>query len=241
MGCFRHIYSPDGCAWTKTRHHRAPGEDNRPVSRVLIVEDDGFTRMLLASQVEQFGHVVAAAEATATEGISAAREHDPEAALLDLDLGRGPTGIDVALALRDELPRVGLVLLTTYADVRLIGDQRALPSGALTLVKRALTDSEQLAAALRVVIADPLGDRTQSANALARLSDNQVELLRLVASGFSNAEIARRRHQSESAVIKALGRLVDRLQLHPGPGDNQRVLLTQCYFTLTGTAGQRRD
>lgn len=211
------------------------------MARVLIVEDDGFTRMLLRGQLEQLGHSVVADSGSAADALDAAREHHPDLALLDLDLGRGPTGIDLAHALRDLLPAIGIVLLTSYADTRLIGDQRELPVGSIALVKRMLEDPEQLASALRLAHESPrITDTRLTPSGIPRLSDGQTEILRLVANGFSNAEIARRRHLSESAVIKALGRLVDQLGLDPGPGDNQRVLLTQAYFRLTGTARPRR-
>lgn len=215
--------------------------DTETVPSVLIVEDDGFTRMLLRGQLEQLGHTVIADAGTAAEACDAAREHRPGLALLDLDLGRGPTGIDLAHALRDLLPSIGIVLLTSYADTRLIGDRRELPVGSIALVKRMLEDPEQLASALCLASESPrITEPVDGGMRMPRLSDGQAEILRLVANGFSNAEIARRRHLSESAVIKALGRLVDQLGLDPGPGDNQRVLLTQAYFHLTGTARPRR-
>ena len=228
-----------------TAHAMAARPDNANVStRVLVVEDDGFTRMLLRGQLEQLGYEVVADTGAAAEALDAAISLRPDVALLDLDLGRGPTGIDVAYGLRRQLPTIGLVMLTSYADTRLIGEQRGLPPGGLALVKRTLEDAAILDAALRMAV-DP-STRHELASLLpvsqaTLLSDGQAEILRLVAHGFSNAEIARRRHLSESAVVKAVGRLVDQLGLTTQSGDNQRVLLTQAYFALTGTTSGRRD
>ena len=228
-----------------TAHAMAARPDNANVAtRVLVVEDDGFTRMLLRGQLEQLGYEVVADTGAAAEALDAAISLRPDVALLDLDLGRGPTGIDVAYGLRRQLPTIGLVMLTSYADTRLIGEQRGLPPGGLALVKRTLEDAAILDAALRMAV-DP-STRLELASLMpvsqaTLLSDGQAEILRLVAHGFSNAEIARRRHLSESAVVKAVGRLVDQLGLTTQSGDNQRVLLTQAYFALTGTASGRRD
>ena len=74
-----------------------------------------------------------------------------------------------------------------------------------------------------------------------RLSDNQVEIMRLVAEGFSNAEIGRRRHLTDAAVEKAIARLIKQLELQPGRNDNPRVLVTQAYFALIGSTQVRRD
>lgn len=211
------------------------------MSGVLIVEDDGFTRMLLRSQVEALGHVVAGDAASVNEAMELARLNHPDVALLDLDLGRGPTGIDLAHGLREMNPDIGLVLLTSYVDVRLIGAQRELPFGTIALVKRMLEDPAQMDAALSMSLHRSGSQTFQHGLDIAKLSDGQAEILRLVANGFSNAEIAKRRHLSESAVIKAVGRLVDQLDLKPHQGDNLRVLLTQAYFQMTGTAGARRE
>ena len=138
------------------------------------------------------------------------------------------------------LPTIGIVLLTSYADVRLIGAQRELPVGSVALVKRMLEEPEQLNAALTMSLDIPAASKRTDAVSRVHLSDGQTEILRLVANGFSNAEIARRAHLSESAVIKALGRLLDQLSIDPKPGENNRVLLTQAYFHMTGTTGVRR-
>jgi DNA-binding NarL/FixJ family response regulator len=208
---------------------------------VLVVEDDAFTRMLLQGQLESLGYEVSGVAESVTQALEVARVHRPEVALLDLDLGRGPTGIDLAHGLRDIDSRMGIVLLTSYVDTRLVGTSRPLPTGCGLIVKRALEDPSQLDGALTAAARNPLGDGVTEIPADApNLSDGQVEILRLVANGFSNAEIARRRHLSESAVIKALARLIDQIGIKPEPGDNQRVLLTQAYFQLTGTSKERR-
>lgn len=219
----------------------APLVNNRPVGhRVLIAEDDGFTRMLLRGQLDSLGYNVVGDASSANEAMDIARNQRPEIALLDLDLGRGPTGIDLAYGLREMLPTIGIVLLTSYADVRLIGAQRELPVGSVALVKRMLEEPEQLDAALTMSLDIPAASQRNNAVAKVRLSDGQAEILRLVANGFSNAEIARRAHLSESAVIKALARLLDQLGIDPDPGENNRVLLSQAYFHLTGATGARR-
>ena len=115
-------------------------EHARMSYRLLVVEDDGFTRMLLCSQLRELGHEVVGEAANCAEGLASAAVTRPDAVLVDLDLGSGPNGSDFAHGVRRMLPEVGILLLTTYVDVRLIGDFRPLPAGTVFMVKRALTD-----------------------------------------------------------------------------------------------------
>jgi len=76
---------------------------------VVVVEDDDFTRWTLRETLEGHGYTVVADCATAAEAFAAQKLHHPRVALLDLDLGRGPNGIDVAGTLRRNDPSIGIV------------------------------------------------------------------------------------------------------------------------------------
>ena len=88
--------------------------------RLILVEDDAFTRATLGDALAHQGFNVKARVATASEALAAQKDFDPQVAVLDLDLGIGPTGIDVAIALRSNNPKIGIGFLTTYKDPRLI-------------------------------------------------------------------------------------------------------------------------
>jgi DNA-binding NarL/FixJ family response regulator len=77
--------------------------------------------------------------------------------------------------------------------------------------------------------------------AIAPLNEGQWEILRLVAAGYTNAEIARRRSLTEDAVNKAVTRLVKQLDIPLSKEGNTRVLLTQAYNRITGTVSERRS
>ena len=211
--------------------------------RVLIIEDDPFARTLLSSVVQGLGFEVVQAVGTFAEGITVARERTPDIALIDLDLGEGPTGIDLAHGLRRTQPQIGVVFLSTYADPRLLGSVPELPSGALYLTKQQVSDTFVLADALAAVLDHPVDDygAAHADPRLADLSDSQVEVMRLIAAGCSNAEIARRLVIEEASVEKAVMRLIRQLDIRATRAENQRVMITQAYVALSGARVVRRD
>ena len=78
---------------------------------VLVVEDDAFTLSTLCAALRQHGVVVVGEASSAAQAILLANELQPSAALIDLDLGKGPTGIDLAHALREAITHVGIIFL----------------------------------------------------------------------------------------------------------------------------------
>jgi DNA-binding NarL/FixJ family response regulator len=198
--------------------------------RVLLVEDDGFTRSTLAAALERHGIAVAQALGSAREALALADL--PDVAVLDLDLGPGPNGIDLALVLRDRAPAIGIVLLTSYDDPRLIAsDLPPVPRGTRYLRKREVSDVTSVLASIMGAARRPMAmagaDRIE-------LSDAQIDVLRAVAEGLSTAEIAHRRGVSDKAVEKTITQLCARFGLDRLPTHNQRVRLAAEYHALTG-------
>lgn len=201
--------------------------------RVLVVEDDAFTRMTLATVVTSMGHEVVGQVGTVVAAMDTARKARPEVVLLDLDLGPGPTGIDAAYGLGGLLPDVGIVMLSSYADSRVMGRRaRPLPPGALFVSKQDLSDVDVLESAIRASVEGDGEPHVGRGN--VDLTDNQLELMRLVASGLSNDEIARRLWLEESSVRRSITRLLRKLSIEPSDSRNARVQLTRAYNRLAG-------
>lgn len=202
--------------------------------RIVVVEDDGFTRMLLCSHLREMGHAVVGEAASCAEGMASARVSRPDLVLVDLDLGPGPNGIDLAHGVRKIQPEVGILMLTSYVDVRLIGDMRHLPQGTVFMVKRSLTDADTLQSALSMTMDPESGHslRLHGDGSLDKLRDGQIEIMRLIACGYTNAEIATQRYLREASVAKAITRLIQQLGLQARTDRNPRILITQAYFAL---------
>lgn len=201
---------------------------------VLIVDDDDFTRMALAAVLASLDYEVLGQAATVVEAMDAARATRIDIALVDLDLGEGPTGIDLAHGLRALQQAIGILILSSYADPSLLGRRsRPLPDGAEFLTKQDLGDPQVLAAALtRALSADDVSAPTPSRQ--PNLTESQIETMRLIAAGCSNAEIARRMWITEAGVNRAVTRLVKQLGLDVTKEKNARVLIARAYADMAG-------
>jgi DNA-binding NarL/FixJ family response regulator len=214
--------------------------------RAAVVEDDPFTRLTLVEALNAHGVDVVYETGVASDALKNIPEAKPDVVVLDLHLGSGPTGIDLAVELRRQAPRLGVVLLTSFDDPRLLGPNLPTPpKGSQYLPKRSVATIATLLEALRDAIGatgNPVpnyGRYTATpdkpdVSPVAELSDTQIDTLRLVARGFSNAEIARRRDVSARAVEAVIARLIKILGVSNETSHNQRVHLAQVYFRSRG-------
>lgn len=205
--------------------------------RVIVVDDHAFTRTTVSDSLRIHGVDVVETCGTANEAIQGAAKHNPDVMVIDLNLGQGPSGLDLATGLRKRNPHLGIVILTSYSDPRLMSnDLPPLPPGALYLVKQDIVDTETLAKAVTRAHESSRSTRsTGNHSKRLELTDGQVEVLRLMSEGLSNGEIARRRGVKEKAIEQTISRIAKRLELRAGSEVNQRAQLVRAYFELTGT------
>lgn len=204
--------------------------------RVLVLEDDPFTRLSIVAALRHFGFDVVAEEAEPGKAIERARAVKPEVAMLDLHLGKGATGLDVAKELRRVNPRIGIVMLTSFEDPRLLGPSLPpVPKGTVYLTKKSVQNLALLKAAVNDAATAALDNsEPENVSAFGRLSDVQIETLRLVAEGLSNSEIAKRRFVTEKSVEVTISRVMKSLGISASAELNQRVHVAGIYFRSIG-------
>lgn len=199
-------------------HPTILGAEVRPVSpatavferRVLIVEDDAFVASLLATALAHEGFAVAVAH-SAAEAKRRLAAFDPDLMLVDLDLGEGPTGIDLVTAVSRTRPEIAAIVLSKHPDHISAGaGARELPDTIAYLRKSLVHDTGALVQAIDEVVRGSAArwrhDRIDK-GALDLLTSTQRETLHLMALGLSNAEIARRRGVSVSNVEQRVGEI----------------------------------
>ena len=205
--------------------------------KVLIVEDEPLLRSLIAANLERDGFQVESV-GSAAEARKAVKDFDPDVALLDIELGDGPTGVDLALILRRQLPTIALVFLTHIPEPRVVGiDNKKIPKNAAYLNKERIADPgvviEAIEAALRDRVRSNFRD-DKKAHPLVDVSRSQLAVLQMVALGMSNAEIAKERDTSIRAVENLVKRAFSAAGIDPEAGGNPRVTAAREYIKVAG-------
>ena len=205
---------------------------------VLVVEDDRLTLGLLAEILTQAGFVVGAADTVAQARVMWDRM-DPDALVLDVDLGPGVNGFDLADAFLAQTPSLGVLFLSTLPDARFAGrNPDSLPVGVGYIRKDQISEPKVLVEALDAVLRGSEMDTPRQdldpGRPMAELSRTQIEVLRMVALGMTNQQIAVERGTSTRAVHNVLGRTLALIGAEETDEGNARVVAAREFIRAAG-------
>ena len=182
--------------------------------RVLCVDDHPLLREGIAAIISNQPDMLLLAQAsTGCEAIQKYREHQPDVTLMDLRLP-DMSGIDSLIAIRAEFPDARIIIVTTYeGDVE---SQRALGAGARGYMLKSMPPRD-LVEGIRGVHAGKKRIPQEVANQVAEhlgeetLSEREVEVLRRVAGGNRNRDIAEQLFISEETVKVHIKHIMEKL------------------------------
>ncbi|MBI5106216.1 MAG: response regulator transcription factor [Solirubrobacterales bacterium] len=210
--------------------------------RIVIADDAVLLREGAARLLEDAGFEVVGQAGDAEELLRKVRGHKPDVAIVDIRMppGDGAEGLHAALQIREELPAVGVLVLSQYAEEHYV--TRLLEHGAEGvgyLLKDRISDVERFTEAIRRVaeggsVLDPevvslmLGRKR--ANGLEELTEREEEVLGLMAEGLTNKGIAEQLSVSERAVERHVTSIFAKLDLPAGAHDHRRVLAVLRYL-----------
>jgi DNA-binding NarL/FixJ family response regulator len=165
---------------------------NGPIT-VLAVDDHPLVREGIGAVLASERDITLVAEAAnGREAIECFRAHHPEVTLMDLQMPQ-MSGLDAMIKIREEFPSARIIVLTTYqGDIQAL---RAIRAGAAGYLLKSMVRKE-LAGTIRSVHAGKRHIPEEIAAELAahvaddKLSPREIEVLRLVALGNSNKQIA---------------------------------------------------
>ena len=192
---------------------------------------------LLQETLEAAGFEILVAY-SALEAKSTAKQFDPDVAVLDINLGAGPSGVDLAFLLHKSYPGIALALLTKHPDLRTAGfNKDDVPPGCGFIRKDMVTNSQHIIEAIESIVASKEHFREDGdpSRPLGNLTSTQIEALRLVSQGYTNAEIAKRRNTSVRAVEQLLAAVFSNLLIDVDGPINPRVEAVRKFISAAGT------
>jgi DNA-binding NarL/FixJ family response regulator len=210
-----------------------------PLQRtIVVVENESLLRDLIARSLEVAGFDVSTA-ANAADAKRAVKATDPDVCVVDIELGPGPNGFDFAEYLSREAQDVGVVFLTNLPDPRFANrDSKSITQNQAYLRKSQLVDSKELIEAVNAVLKEQDVDKYRhdqdQTRPLAELSKRQISVLKLVAEGQSNSQIAEERGTTVRAVEGMVSRIFIALGVDAQGVGNARVEATRMYLSAAG-------
>jgi DNA-binding NarL/FixJ family response regulator len=188
---------------------------------VLVVEDEPFIRALVSDKLTNDGFRVQVA--------SSARDARKITDFEDI----------VAVAMSKLHPEMALVFLTHVAEPKLFGfDTKSVPKNAAYLLKSRLSDpgvlNQAIEAALRDKVGEEFRDDLNPSHSLVNVSRTQFEVLRMIAKGYSNQQIAEERGTTLRAVENLVNRAVAAAGIDVQSKTSARVLAVREFVKAAG-------
>ena len=176
--------------------------------------------------------------ADAAEATMLFADFDPDVLLTDIDLGSRPSGAELALMLTGLAPHLGVVFLSSYpraaAGAKVMGIDNAV-----FLAKQDLASADDLVAALDEALSThpaPSAPVTAERVGLGALTRHQLDVLAMIARGWSNEQIADASGSTVRAVERSISRIFERLDVSGDATISPRVAAAAMYLAAFGPA-----
>jgi DNA-binding NarL/FixJ family response regulator len=210
--------------------------------RVVVADDDVLLREGLASLLERSGLNVVGQAGDGADLLGVVRQVRPDVVVADIRMPPTHTteGLDAAKVIREDLPGIGILLLSAHVEVENAMDLLAAGGGIGYLLKSRVTDVGdfidtvgRIARGASVVdptlVAELVSVRRRE-DPLSALSERERSVLELMAEGRSNSGIAHRLWVTEGTVEKHVRSILTKLSLAETPEDHRRVLAVLTFL-----------
>ncbi|MGC9521633.1 MAG: response regulator transcription factor [Anaerolineae bacterium] len=194
--------------------------------RIIVVDDHEVVRLGLRTLLSnQSDFAVVDEAASAEEAVEKTLLHHPDVVVMDIRMP-GTNGIEACREIKEQLPDVEVIMLTSYAEDEMLFD--AISAGAAGYVLKQGGGEELVHAIRRVAEGDALLDPAVTQRVLARvreatrqeqaaafkdLTDQELRVLGLVSKGYTNKEIAKELFLGEGTVRNYVSSILSKLDL----------------------------
>lgn len=194
--------------------------------QVLLVDDHKIVRQGVRAYLQTLSDIQVTAEAdSGAAALAAVEQHAPDVVLMDLEMPGEMDGIAATRAIRKLRPETQVIVVTSHHQDEYIFP--AVRAGAISYLLKDV-EPDELAGAIRKaavgeavldsrvasrIIHELQGIRRQEVNPFTELSEREFEVLRLVAAGKSNAEIAETLVLGESTIKTHISSILRKLHL----------------------------
>ena len=196
-----------------------------------------MTRGLLKEALQAEGFTVATA-GSAREAIKEFDSTDPDVLITDIELGSRPNGVELATILQAQAPYLGIVFLTNYHSIEALENSIKPPQRASFVNKSSISSSKDVVQAIESVLDDSIDPllvvNLPADHPIRSLSPSQIGILRLLAEGWSNAEIAARRGITVRSAERIISRTFHALGVSDDSTFNARVMAARIYTQTFG-------
>ncbi len=189
--------------------------------KILLVDDHAIWRGGVKSMLEDTEFEVVGEASSGHEAIEKTADLDPDLVLLDIRMAGGD-GLDALMGLKHEHSRASVVMLTTYDNPTYMA--RAVAGGAAGYLLKGI-DRDELIQALRKVAGGEMlltreeltrslrgvSEAAESADLIVPLTERELEVLRLVATGMNNREIGAVLFVADSTVKTHVEHIIGKL------------------------------
>ncbi|MDR7418745.1 MAG: response regulator transcription factor [Armatimonadota bacterium] len=196
--------------------------------RVLVVDDHALVREGIKSLLQSIGQITVIGEAEdGLDAIEKARKLRPDVVLMDIGMPR-MTGVEATRHIRAEMPSVQVVALTIHESEEYLFQmlragaagyvlKKAHPSEMLAAIEAAMRQETYLTPSMtKGLVTDYLRrvGEGEEETTYRELTDREREVLKLIAEGYTNPEIAKLLHVSVKTVQAHRGHIMEKLDLH---------------------------
>ena len=194
--------------------------------KVLLVDDHKIVREGVRAFLHTLAEIQVIAEAdSGAAAVTAVEEHQPDVVLMDLEMPGDVDGIAATRQIRKLRPQTQVIVVTSHHQDEYIFP--AVRAGAISYLLKDV-EPDELAAAIRKaaqgeamldsrvasrIVQELQGLRKEDVNPFTELSEREFDVLRLIAAGKSNAEIAETLVIGESTVKTHIGNILKKLHL----------------------------